>query len=595
MCGIIGCINYNTPLNKAKMLADLVHRGPNDSGYYDIGNSSFIGHARLSIIDTTYHGHQPMISRCENYILVYNGEIYNHNDLREELISKGYSFESNSDSEVLLNLFIEYGADEVFLNKLRGMFAFCIYNRKDGSLFLARDRFGIKPLIYGFKEKMFYFSSELKPLHNANIISKELDEKSLADYMQYGCVYQPNTIYEEAKQLMPGSFMKVDKDNACQIKKYYTLSDKIENLDLSYEDTVKQLREKLEDATKYHMIADVEVGAFLSGGVDSTATVALMKKYSTKKISTFSIGFVDTQTEVVDELTIAKKTAEILDTNHHEIRITDSYIDGVFDDFILAMDQPSVDGLNTYIVSKETSKYLKVAITGLGGDEIFAGYPHFERFNRYSESKSNIFTELLVNLNAVRPNRYLDKFQYFDMTIEQMIDRIRSLDKESFVLKNKKTNRNLSKIQRISICELDDYMLNILLRDNDDFSMDNSLEVRPILLDHPLVEFAVSLNDKYKIDNGVLKSIFIDAVKDIIPEFVYDREKSGFVMPVVGWMNTILNDRFKLLLDSNYESFLGVEYLEKLEYRVRNKSVVQKDWKVFVLLAWLKKNEIEIV
>jgi len=290
---------------------------------------------------------------------------------------------------------------------------------------------------------------------------------------------------------------------------------------------------------------------------------------------------------------LQKKTSDILNTNHHEIVIDDKYINNIFDEYVSSMDQPSIDGLNTFIVSKEAATKVKVSISGIGGDEIFAGYPHFEKFSKYPEDKNNIFKIALSSLNKLRPNRVTDRFQYSGLSVEQRIDKLRTLDKILYnnnkIIKN---NLTKTKVQRISLHEIDNYLLNTLLRDGDNFSMASSLEVRPVLLDHELVELALSLSDNAKVGKKYLKEIFIESVKDIIPEFVYKREKSGFVMPVVVWMNTILNNRFKTLLDGNFKAILDEKYLKQLRCRVNNKEIIQKDWKVFMLLAWLKKNEI---
>lgn len=587
MCGIIGCIGHHSKPDVDKILKNLHHRGPDDNGYLQINDNSFIGHTRLSILDTTYHGHQPMTSSCGNFIIVYNGEIYNHAELRSELEVKGYNSNSNSDTEIVLNLYIETKDKESFLNKLKGMFAFCIYDIKNQSYFFARDRFGIKPLIYSYNESSFYFSSEVKPLVVNSLISGDIDNNALDDYLQYGSIVQPKTIYKHARHLMPSHYMIYDK-NGLKIKRYYDLRDNIKNLNLSHKEAIEATRRKLEDAVKYHMVSDVDIGAFLSAGVDSTATVALMQKFTTKQVNTFSIGFETKQKEVVDELSISRKSAKILNTIHHEIKITDKYISDIFDTFIASMDQPSIDGLNTYIVSKETSKFFKVAISGLGGDEIFAGYPHFKTFDKYHEDKASYIKTILKNLNKIRPNRYTDRFNYSGLSIEQRVDRIRTLDKSVVNLKNNVKNSKFTKIQRVSFSEIDNYLLNTLLRDNDNFSMAHSLEVRPILLDHELVEFAVSLKDRYKINNGVLKSIFKDSVKDLIPEFVQNRQKSGFVMPIAGWMNGVLNEKIVKLVTSHEN--LHVNIAKEIESRAMNKRLISKDWKFVLLLFWLNNN-----
>ena len=601
MCSIYGAIGKNYKNIEKTFSKELHHRGPDDQGiYYDDKNNISLGHTRLSIIDISNHAHQPMGD--DKYILVFNGEIYNYQDIKKELQNFSHSFSANSDTEVVLKSYIQWGDECVKL--FRGMFAFCIYDIQKEELFLARDRFGIKPLLYTFLDDQFLFSSELKPFLNSNLIPKKLNINSLNDYFTYGSVKQPKTILNSIFQLMPGHSIKVKLDKSYEITKYYDYvqeSSRLPKIE-SYSEAVIKVREELEIATQYHMVADVEVGAFLSGGVDSTAVVAMMKHYSDKQINTFSLGFKH-KTNVEDETDIAKRSAKYLGCKHHNIKIDDNYVVSIFDDFIDSIDQPSIDGINTYIVSLETAKEVKVALSGLGGDEIFAGYPHFKTISEYSNQEKGLTSFLGQKLNKIRPNRFTNKYEFIGLEEEVSIEKQRIINKDltkilinnsKLKINNSKLNK-LSSIQKISTNEIENYMLNTLLRDNDILSMAHSLEVRPILLDHKLVELAFSLKDDFKVRDGFLKSIFVDSVKDLIPSEVWQRKKTGFEMPFTAWMNDGLNDKFKRVLNSDKaESIFVKDYVNALKSRVNEKKVKRNDWMSFVFLCWLERYEVEI-
>lgn len=603
MCSIYGAISNNYQKIERNFSNQLHHRGPDDSGiYYDHTQNLALGHTRLSIIDLSIHAHQPMQDTNEAFSLVFNGEIYNYVELKSELQGLGYVFTTHSDTEVVLNAYMHW-KDEC-VQHFRGMFAFCIYDKQKKSLFLARDRFGIKPLIYSFLNEQFIFSSELKPFLNSNFIQKKLSYTALNDYFRYGSVRQPNTMLEGIYQLMPGHCMTVKADKTYETTQYYDFIAESSKQPVirSYSDAVTKVREELEAATKYHMVSDVEVGAFLSGGVDSTAVVALMKRYSDKQINTFSLGFKH-KTNVEDETDIATRSAKYLDCKHHNIKIDDNYVANIFDDFIGSLDQPSIDGINTYIISLETAKEMKVALSGLGGDEIFAGYPHFDVISKYALKKQTFLTKMGEKINTLRPNRFTNKFQFIGLGELVSINCQRTINNDlSKILRNSldiEVNdvflNELSSIQKISYSEINNYMLNTLLRDNDMLSMANSLEVRPILLDHKLVELAFSLDDSFKIKNGLLKSVFVDSVKDIIPSEVWQRKKTGFEMPFSGWVNGSLNSRF--LSAINHKKALGIftdTFISSLSARAKSKTLKRSDWVYFIFLCWIERYEVEI-
>lgn len=603
MCGIFGSIGKNYNNLEDTFLKELHHRGPDNRGVFkDHELELLLGQTRLSIIDLTENGHQPMIDETGNFIITLNGEIYNYKDIKRQLVNKGYLFSSSSDTEVVLKSYIEWG--EECVKMFRGMFAFCIFNKKTEELFLARDRFGIKPLIYSFVDSQFVFTSELKPILKSTFFPKKISYSALGEYYKYGSVVQPNTILDKFYQLMPGHYMKVKFDLSYTIKKYYDLIDQSKKSPTiyNYNDALVLMRKELEDAVKFHLVADVDVGVFLSGGVDSTTIAAMMCQQKKSKLNTFTVGFID-QKEVTDETFIGSRTAQYLGTNHQNIFVNDDYVKQIFDDYIESMDQPSLDGLNSYIVSRETSKSMKVAISGLGGDEIFAGYSHFKKIQESHNKKSNGLVKIGDRIDKMYPNRFTKTFKYYGLSPEQAIDKKRAfnysiksiLKRASTINNNLQINEGLTPIQKISKAESEGYLLNTLLRDVDIMSMANSLEVRPILLDHRLFETAFALNDEYKIRNGLLKSVFIESVKDLIPHEVWNRKKTGFSMPLSKWMNTTFNERFAEV--SNLESAENIftkTYLISLKENVRKSNLDIKNWIDFVLLNWLSKYDLSL-
>lgn len=598
MCGIAGIIGNSPKMAVQRMVDAMTHRGPDDSGVWEDPESAVaLGHTRLSIIDLSALGHQPMVDSSGRYRIVYNGEVYNYVELRRELSDAGVRFCSQTDTEVILVGYAHWG--EGVVDRLRGMFAFGVWDSRERSLFLARDRFGIKPLVYAKAHSKFAFASELKVLTVGGVIEKRINDHALADIFTYGSVVQPRTIFDKVYTLPPGHWMKVKSDLTYIVEPYYELEDSTIRAfdDLDYKESVEQVRSLLEEAAKYHMVADVEVGAFLSGGIDSSAVVALMSRHASYPIKTFSVGF-ENQSEVDDERSIAQITANHLGCEHREVVVHDWYVDKIFDDFIDALDQPSIDGINTYIVSKAASGQVKVVLSGLGGDEIFGGYTHFDTILNGSAKNRNIGHDVLARMNALRPNRFTKKYEILGLHPVAAIDRIRQLHKNSHlsqILKSipnkhylKNYKENLDPVQKVSLHETEHYLRNTLLRDADALGMRCSLEVRPVLLDHKLVEYALSLPAEYKVDHGCLKRVFVDAVQDLIPEHCWQQKKKGFEMPFATWMNGILHDRFKEAVHSATACELyNKNCLSNLKKRVQKRSALRKDWLHLVCLCWI--------
>ncbi|WP_333820783.1 asparagine synthase (glutamine-hydrolyzing) [Ohtaekwangia sp.] len=602
MCSIFGYISSKS-VNPDIFQQYLTHRGPDGHGIFkDDKTDLILGHGRLSIIDLSNSADQPMIDDDGNLILVFNGEIYNYLEIKADLSKRGHTFRTHSDTEVLLKAYKEFGKN--CLTMLRGMFAFAIYDKQQETLFLARDRFGIKPLFYSFYQNQFVFASEVTPIVESGLIPKTISQQALDQFFLYGSVSQPNTIYSNISALMPASFLEVNVKNLKHtVTTYYSFveeSHKLRYSSLSYQEAIEIIRSKLEEATRYHLVADVEVGAFLSGGVDSTAVVALMSKYTETPIKTFSVGFAGA-TEVADETTLARQSATLLGCNHTDIIVGESEIQNLFEGFIGSLDQPSVDGFNTYIVSKAAAKSVKVVLSGLGGDEIFGGYEHFKLIQESSAKTPNILEQVLQKIHQLRPNKYTSHVSLYGQTPSEAIIQQRTLlpyaVRKGLLRKpiagNSITDHDdLNALQQISKSEINNYLLNTLLRDSDVMSMAHSIECRPILLDHVLVEAAFAMPSNFKIRNGVKKSIFIDAVKDIVPAQVYQRKKTGFEMPLTTWLNKSLTSLTKDALESSAaKSIFSKNYIHESKTLAGQHRLKRHFWQSLVLLCWLNRSK----
>lgn len=590
MCSIFGCIGSNYLKVSESFVKELSHRGPDGNGVFlEHENKMVLGHNRLSIIDLSTLSSQPFYSEDRSFVIVFNGEIYNYKSIKEELFNKGIRFKTDSDTEVVLYAYITWGKD--CLKYLRGMFAFAIYSKMTKTLFFARDRFGIKPLIYGNQNGNFYFSSELKVFIRSSFIKKKINQATLQNYLLFGSIIQPQTILEDFQYLMPGHYMVVKDNEIQEISKYYNFLEEsakyVQGSDIDYSDACLSLRNTLEEATRLHMVADVEVGAFLSGGIDSSAVVALMQKYSATPLKTFSLGF--DRSEVVNEVAVARKTAEFIGTSHNEIIVNDNVVKNLFRPYLQSIDQPAADGFNTFIVSHFTSQNVKVAVSGLGGDEIFAGYPVYKVIMERSLRKKNIISKLSELINDFRPNRYT-LYAYLDgVSPDEGIQMFRSAGKACKYTAHEELS-NLTSFQKISYTEINGYLLNTLLNDADVFSMANSIELRPVLLDHILVEKVFALVDGFKIRGNQMKAVFLDSVKDLIPESVCKFPKSGFSLPLAAWMNGVLHPHILEVIErNNSEIPFHDDFLSKAKERKLNRS----DWNLFVLYSWMDYNRID--
>jgi asparagine synthase (glutamine-hydrolysing) len=549
MCGIAGAVGVAS-IERVQAMSDAIaHRGPDDSGvFFDATTGVALGHRRLSIIDLSSCGHQPMPYMGGRYQLIYNGEIYNFAELRAELERAGHPFRSRSDSEVILAAYAEWGARCV--ERFRGMFAFAIYDRDEALLFLARDRFGIKPLYFTERNGVFAFASEVKALLAGGFAEPRLDRESLAHYLSLGAMPQPRTALADVRMLEPGHVLTVRRDGSFVAQRYWDIAEAAEPLreelrGIDRVEAARRLRALLEEATRLHMIADVPVGAFLSGGIDSTAVVGLMTRASGARIRTFSVGFSD-DTTVADERRWARLSAESFGAEHTEVVVSGGEIAERFDEIVEAIDQPSLDGTNTFLVSRAAGSSLKVALSGLGGDELFGGYPHFARLRRAARWDRWLGGHRSLRRRALRrvPGRFLRERDFLVASKAERYGTLRQLAPASLAPSYAPLLRDeLDPVAQTTYIEVERYLRDTLLRDADAMAMHSSLEVRPVLLDHVLAEFAFALPPSIKMDGATNKPVLVDAVRDLLPPALLQREKTGFELPLQSWLAGPLRER----------------------------------------------------
>ena len=626
MCGINGVYNLsgitNPKASILKMNETSAHRGPDATDIF-LDESVALGHNRLSIIDLSSNANQPMHSNDENLIMVFNGEIYNYKQLKERL-KDDYNFKTSSDSEVILAAYQKWGRGCV--HKLEGMFAFSIWDKINRTLFIARDRLGIKPLYYFDNNKNLAFSSELRSLITLPFIEAKIDGNALVDYLRYGTVHAPLTIIENVKMLPAGHSIFVS-DDEYKIEKYWDINlfinRKAENQ--TYEEIKKEVKERLKASVKNRMQADVPYGAFLSGGIDSSAVVALMSEVSDKPIKTYNVSFAE---EEFSEAKYARIIAEKYNTDHTEIKLTPEDFLKDLPAAMAAMDHPSTDGLNSYVVSKVTKESgVTMALSGLGGDELFAGYDIFHRAINLLDKKWMYSFPLVFrkavgkSLQLFKPSVKSDKItetitqKYLELPFYYPINRQILNDRLVKNLINKKTlpenevfkvginnidvdtpGFNVPFLSKVSFLEMNTYMQNVLLRDVDQMSMASALEVRVPFLDHTFVEYVYGIPDKHKFPYKP-KQLLVDSMAEFLPEEISYRKKMGFVFPWKHWMKNELKsfceENLNWLKKQDYFNADAIENNWQLFLKGDYRIAWARMWHLVVLANWLKQNNIK--
>jgi asparagine synthase (glutamine-hydrolysing) len=566
MCGICGKIS--------------IEGGPDDEGSYfksvkTNGGADLtlgLGHKRLSIIDLSSDGRQPLTNEDETLWLIFNGEIYNHSTLRQELLGRGHRFRSQTDTEVILHLYEEKGIDA--LRDLNGMFAFALWDEVKQRLFLCRDRLGIKPLIYYQDDSSLSFSSEIQALLQDKNIPRELDWKALRLYLAFNYVPAPLTIYQGIRKLLPGHYLLWDNGNVSTHQYWDIPSNDQSNSSDDFHQHSQRLRQTLEDAVKLRMIADVPLGAFLSGGVDSSIIVALMARNSGNRIKTFNISYPDLP--VYDESNYAREVATMYNTDHHEIRLDSNEILQVIPDALSSLGEPFADSsiLPTLVISRETRKDVTVALAGDGGDELFAVYRLYlgETFYKYYDHLPQWFRRhgleswisLLPDSRNVKWLEYVRRVKKFIRGARgDLIHRL-FLWREVFSaelitsllnggLKPDETYpgeswlRALDRwpgddLNRLLYVEVKDSLPCDMLTKVDLMSMKKALEVRVPFLDHRVVEAAFRMPGSMKLKGLKRKYILLETFKDLLPPSIHRRPKQGFEVPISAWLKNELKD-----------------------------------------------------
>lgn len=613
MCGIAGFIDFTKNLNKQALVGmtdALSHRGPDGSGYLlDILDSSIIGlgHRRLSIIDLSEQGAQPMSKH--NTHLIFNGEIYNYVEIQKELITLGYNFTSQSDTEVVLSAYDAWGP--ACVEKFIGMFAFTIYHPDQQKIVLFRDRLGVKPLFIYDYEGVLMFASELKSFHEVSLFNKDIDTDAVSLYFKYGFVPSPKCIFKHCYKLDPGCYLEVDLSNKKYNKKQYWSAKSFltESTKNTSEDTiVLDMDVLIKSACNYRMVADVPVGVFLSGGYDSSLVTAMLQSDRTEKINTFTIGF---ENKKYNEANYADTVAKYLGTNHHSYICTTKEAQEIIPQIAEIYDEPFADSsaIPTLLVSKMTSQHVKVALSADGGDEVFSGYNRNLRFLQIKERLDkypNLLKGLgILGINAIgslnllnedlalkldkaslllKDNSLENIFKvypqfYTDKRIHRFIDHDIINDPQDELLANVNHSDEFNKLL---LMDYQSTLTNDMLVKVDRASMKNSLEGREPLLDHRIYEYMASIPSSLKMKDGSLKNILKQITHKYIPKDIMERPKMGFGIPVNDWLKTDL-------------IFLVKEYLTEdkiANYGILNARSVMKS--VNYMLADEKNNSAQL-
>lgn len=629
MCGINGFISQQHSQQDREAIVRrmndfLKHRGPNNDGIFSDKNTT-LGHRRLSIIDLSEEANQPFFSGDKKLVIVFNGEIYNYRELKLELQRTAhgsghstYFFKTGSDTEVILAAYLRWGNQ--CLNHLNGMFAFAIYNLETGAVFIARDRLGVKPFYYHYTENFLIFSSEVRAIIRSGIKKFKFNTELLSEYIQYQTVHAPNTLVKGIKQLLPGHYMEYAQGKAT-ITEYWNPERFIQqNNDSTYKENCHKVFELLSASVQRRLVSDVPFGAFLSGGIDSSIVVALMSKVSNEKVNTFNVSFDESE---FSESTYAQLIAKKYNTQHHEIKLNQTDFLKELPNALNAMDHPSGDGPNTYIVSKATKNAgITMALSGIGGDELFAGYQNFKRLKELQEKwwlkvmpgvalklggtlvksrKKSVSTEkiaeiLRLNDHSLKSIYPLSRSVFTNIELNKIVKV--NLARTTIEGIAGSINVNEKKIlSAISCMEIKTYLQNVLLRDTDQMSMAVALEVREPFLDHKLTEFVLGINDEQKYPSSP-KKLLVDSVGDILPKEVVNRPKMGFTLPWQHW----LKNELRGFCESNIKKLDQKQLLKPgaaanlWDRFLSNDPLVtwSRVWHLIVLNDWIDKNDLEL-
>ncbi len=650
MCGIAGfwkntSIQSTDWLKKtaSTMANTLAHRGPDDSGIWvdeEVGIA--FGHRRLSIIDVSDAGHQPMISADGRFVVTYNGEVYNFQELRQQLEKKSHCFKGDSDTEVMLAAFVQWGV-EASVKKFNGMFAFAVWDRLDRLLWLARDRIGEKPLYFGVQNGTFFFASELKAIRTHPQFEPRIDRNALASFLRFSYVPAPYSIYKGVRKLLPGHCISLKfPTDTSQSQPYWSLENVVKKglqnpFSGSEEEAINELEKRLKKTVKSRMVSDVPLGAFLSGGIDSSTIVALMQSESDRPINTFTVGF---REQKFNEAVHANKVAQHLGTNHTELYVTHREAMDVIPKLPEMYDEPFADSsqIPTHLISALSRKHVTVALSGDGGDELFAGYNRYliaERLwkvaSRIPNALKNITADLVAGISPESIERFYGKIEgilprrmkvslptekFYKLASvlratsspQAVYKRIVSIihTPEKFLKSSNELPTTLD--SKTSWQEIDDTVLTMvyldlmtyhpddILQKVDRAAMSVSLETRVPYLDHNLVEFIISLPLDMKIRNGSNKWVLRKVLYRHLPQKLMERPKMGFAVPVGDWIKESMREWTESLINEKQleeESYLNAQAVDEMwQQHLSGKfNHTHELWNILMFQAWLRNSQ----
>jgi asparagine synthase (glutamine-hydrolysing) len=614
MCGIAGLVHFSqkteAPGFVVSMTNVLAHRGPDACGFYH-DESISLGHRRLSIIDLEERSNQPFSDYTGRYVLSFNGEIYNYQSLKSSL--PHYPFTTQSDTEVLIAAFSTWGID--CLNKLDGIFAFSLWDKETQTLWLVRDRLGVKPLYLFKKDNIFAFASEMRSFIDSGLIMPTVNSKGLNHYLAFHSVSSDSAILNDVTELAPGTYLKITATSQEYIT-YWTPMNSPLKTNLKRDEINIKVFKLLNKAVHKRMMSDVPLAAYLSGGIDSSAIVALMSLGSDQPINTFTLGFTENE---FDETEYATEIVNRFNTNHTSVVLDKNELLHKIVAGLDVMDSPSADGINTFLLADAITKAgIKVALSGIGGDELFAGYPSFNYYLKLSKWKSlfnvtypsrYVFSSLLKNIPQIKLNKFTEILQLRELSLASAYPALRRTLSSTDIKKilkntdsicaldiNLPANSELNKfdlLSQYSIAEYTGYAKNTILKDVDQMSMAFGLEVREPFFDYQLIEYVLSLPDEVKL--GVSpKQLLSDALDPLLPKATISRSKKGFVLPWKIWMKNELRSFCESQLkECGERAFINKSYLAKMwsQFLKGDKQVSWISiWQLVVLNYWMNKN-----
>lgn len=619
MCGIAGIVSFSRnvelPSTIRRMTDAIAHRGPDADGFYT-NDKIALGHRRLSIIDLTTAANQPIADHTGRYQIIFNGEIYNYREVKKLL--PDYPFTTNSDTEVLLAAYSKWG--EECLPLLKGMFAFAIWDTRDQVMFVARDRMGVKPVYYFVNDQVFLFASEIRAILASNLVSKKVNATAIREFLSFQSVGFPESAIENICQLEAGSSVTI-RDNKYSIKKYWNITGK-PTLDFDFRNktnVLKEVRQLLRNSIERRLVSDVPLGAFLSGGIDSSAVVGLMAEVSSSPVKTFTVGFEEKE---FDESEYAQIIARKFNTSHSRVLLKPNVFLDEMTNALNAMDTPSGDGINTYVVSKAIRQSgLTVALSGVGGDELFAGYPFFKQYlqlKKYGAAwkgtgllRKAAAMALGNNNKSLRIKQLLNapaaSIRYFYPEFRRIISpgllaSLTNWQENNPTLLEKQlallpaTLEAYPKLSQVSIAEFIGYTQHTLLKDTDQFSMAVALEVREPFFDHDLVEFVLAIPDELKYPEYP-KRLMVESLQGLLPDNIIHRKKQGFVFPYSVWMKKDLRSFCEAHLQriAQRDFINGKNLLAYWQRFLNNDATVRwmELWLFVILEYWMEKNGID--